>query len=156
MSSNYQENNFSQGCFHCYSWVASWSWQSWPERCHTPLTAMAIFTMTAMHNSFHLTRNPACSSFLPFTCCILNWSGGFNNFTHKGSGGNEKLPPLRFPTVGIVSIIRRTTTQLPPTNIITMVLRLPHLQHRFNESPQSNERAAIRRGRPRAFRQGFI
>ena len=90
------------------------------------------------------------------SCCILNWSGGLNSFTHKGSGGNEKLLPLRCPTVGIVSIIRWTTTQLPPTNIITMVLRLPPLRCRFNESPQSNAWAAIRRGRPRALRRGFI
>jgi len=32
----------------------------------------------------------------------------------KGLGGNEKLPPRRFPMVGIVRIIRQTTTQLPP------------------------------------------
>jgi hypothetical protein len=31
-----------------------------------------------------------------------------------GSGGNEKLPPHRFPTVGIVQEFRQTSTQLPP------------------------------------------
>jgi hypothetical protein len=40
-----------------------------------------------------------------------------------GSGGNEKLPPHRFPTVGTVQEFRRLSTQPPPppTNIITMV-----------------------------------
>jgi hypothetical protein len=32
---------------------------------------------------------------------------------YKGSGGNENLPPRRFPSVGIVRVIRQTTTQLP-------------------------------------------
>ena len=31
-----------------------------------------------------------------------------------GSGGNEKLLPRRFPTVGRVRVIRQTTKQLPP------------------------------------------
>ncbi len=79
-----------------------------------------------------------------------------NSFTPMGSGGNEKLPPRRFPTVGMVWIIRRTTTQLSPTNIITMVLRLPPIRRRFNESPQSNAWAAIQRGRSRALRRGFL
>jgi hypothetical protein len=37
----------------------------------------------------------------------------------KGSGGNKKLPPRRFSTVGIVREFRRSPTQ-PPTNITTM------------------------------------
>ncbi len=84
----------------------------------------------------------------------------FNSLTaivlYKGSGGNKKLLPCRFPTVGIVRVIRQTTTQLPPTNIITMVFRLPPLQHRFNESPQSDVWAAIQRGWPRAVTLGFL
>ena len=36
-----------------------------------------------------------------------------NSLTDKGLGGNEKLPPHRFYTVGIVQIICQTTTQLP-------------------------------------------
>ncbi len=35
-----------------------------------------------------------------------------NSLTHKGSGGNEKLPPSRFPTVGIVRKAPSTRTQL--------------------------------------------
>jgi len=34
--------------------------------------------------------------------------------SYKGSGGNKKLPPHRFPTLGIVQEFRQTTTQLPP------------------------------------------
>ena len=77
-------------------------------------------------------------------------------YPNKGSGGDKKLLPRRFPTVGIVSIIRQTTTQLQTKNIINMVLRLPLLRRQFNESPQSNAWAAIRRGLPRELRQGFI
>jgi len=43
-----------------------------------------------------------------------------------------------------------------PTNIITMVFRLPPLRRRFNESPQSDACAAIPKGWPRAVRRGFI
>jgi hypothetical protein len=39
---------------------------------------------------------------------------GWQLNSYKGSGGNKKLPPRRFPTVGIVRLIRQTTTQLPP------------------------------------------
>jgi len=35
-----------------------------------------------------------------------------NSLTHKGSGGNEKLPPRRIPTVGIVRKVPSTQTQL--------------------------------------------
>ncbi len=50
-----------------YSWVASWSWEV-PHSFDSVIRIMAIFTMTmmAMHNAVHLTRNPACSSFLSF------------------------------------------------------------------------------------------
>ena len=48
-----------------------------------------------------------------------------NSLTHKGSGGNEKLPPCRFPTVGIVLEIRRASTQLPPQTTPPWWCRLP-------------------------------
>ena len=36
---------------------------------------------------------------------------------YKGSGGNKKLPPRRYCTVGIVRVIRQTTTQPPPQTL---------------------------------------
>jgi hypothetical protein len=36
-----------------------------------------------------------------------------NSSTPMGLGGNKKLTPRRFPTVGIVREIRQTSTQLP-------------------------------------------
>ena len=70
---------------------------------------------------------------------------GLHSFTTMGSGRNKKLPPRRLLTLGILRVIRRTTTQHLPTNIITMVLRLPPLLRQFYESLQSDTWAAIRR-----------
>jgi hypothetical protein len=79
-----------------------------------------------------------------------------NSFTTMGSGGNEKLPPrsISYSSNSTRNLPSINTT--PPTNIITVVFRLPHLWRRFNESPQSNVLAAIQRGWPRALRRGFI
>jgi hypothetical protein len=44
---------------------------------------------------------------------LCGGEGLFNSLTPMGSGGNKKLPPHRFPMVGIVRAIRQTTTQLP-------------------------------------------
>ncbi len=47
----------------------------------------------------------------------VGWQCSLNSLTinsYKGSGGNEKLPPHRFPTVGILQEFHQTTTQFPP------------------------------------------
>ena len=59
------------------------------------------------------------------------------------SGGNETLTSRRFPTVGIVQIIRQTTTQLHPQTSSPWCSVCPPLRRRFNESPQSYEWVAI-------------
>jgi hypothetical protein len=48
----------------------------------------------------------------------------------QGSGGNQKLPPRRFPTIGIIQKVP-STTNTSKTNIttMTMVSRLPLAQH---------------------------
>jgi len=71
-----------------------------------------------------------------------------NSLTTMGSGGNKTLPPHRFSTGGI------DTT--PPTNIITMVCRLPPYGVNVDGSPCFDAWAALRRDWPRALSRGFI
>jgi len=80
---------------------------------------------------------------------------GINSFTHKGSGGNDKRPPCRFSTVGR-TIIPLSINTTPPTNIITMVTRLPPLRHKWDRSPQSNTWVVILRGWLRVLAIGLI
>jgi hypothetical protein len=51
----------------------------------------------------------------------------FNRNTTMGSGGNKKLPPRRFSTVGIVREFRRSPTQPSPQTSSTWWCRLPLL-----------------------------
>ena len=50
-----------------------------------------------------------------------------NRNTTMGSGGNKKLPPRRFSTVGIVREFRRSPTQPSPQTSSTWWCRLPLL-----------------------------
>ena len=68
----------------------------------------------------------------------------FNSLTAiRVRTGTKKLPHRRFPSVGIVRVIRQTTTQLPPQTSSSWCSVCP-LRRRFNESPQSDELVAIR------------
>jgi hypothetical protein len=69
--------------------------------------------------------------------------------------GTKNYRPVAFYIRNSTRILLSINTT-PPTNIITMVFRLPPLWCRFNESPQSDAWAAIQRVWPRALRRGFI
>jgi hypothetical protein len=74
-----------------------------------------------------------------------------------GLGRNEKIPPHshRFPTVGIVRKVT-LTINTTPTNITTMVSRLPFLRCGIYGSAQSDTGNLFQRGRPRALWLGLV
>ena len=63
---------------------------------------------------------------------------------YEGLGGNEKLPPRRFPRVGIVPEISGASTQLPPQKSSPWWSVCPPLWRQFNECPNRKH------GRPSA------
>ena len=80
----------------------------------------------------------------------------FHSHLREGFSGDHAITNAgtTYCRYAIKFILSFNTT--PPTNIITMVTRLPPLWRRFNESPQFNAWAAIQRGWLRALRRGFI
>jgi hypothetical protein len=59
-------------------------------------------------------QNGPSTQLIESTSCIKRSIATINSFTNKDSGGNKKLPPRSFSTVGIVPEIRRASTQLSP------------------------------------------
>ena len=62
---------------------------------------------------FHNCSDTMGWALLPWIITIKTKTININSSIPMGSGENEKLPPRRFPTVGIEREIRRTSTQLP-------------------------------------------
>jgi hypothetical protein len=86
--------------------------------------------------------------------CRLRSDLTANSLTPMGLGGNEKIPPRRFHTVGIVWEIHRhrTATQLPPqTSSLWCFVSLPYSVDSINRpSPTHGQPSAgVGRGRLR-------
>ena len=92
----------------------------------------------------------------PFVPCTLDVPWYYQLYPYKGSGGNKKLPPCRFSTVGIVRKVPSTLTQLPTQTSSPWWCRLPLLRCGICESAQSNAGNLFRRGWPRALTLGLI
>ena len=73
----------------------------------------------------------------------------------KLSGGNEKLPLRKFPTVGIVRKVQLTQTQLPPQTSSPWWCRLPLLRCGICGSARSDMGNLFRRGWPRGLMLGL-
>ncbi len=77
-----------------------------------------------------------------------------NNYL--GSGKNEKLPPRRIPTVGIVRKVLSTPNTTNPQTSPPWWCRLPLLRHGMFGYARSDAGDLFRRGWPRAHTLGLI
>jgi hypothetical protein len=77
-------------------------------------------------------------------------------YDYKGSGGDEKLPPRRFSTVGIVRKVPSTPNTTNPQTSPPWWCRLPLLRRGIFGYARSDAGNLFRRGWPRAHTLGLI